>query len=260
MNHTQQRVGFIGGGRVARVLVGGWRHAGVSPVEVLVNEPDDSAFARLAELCPEVRRASMEEAAAAGVVFVALHPPVLASMMPALRPCLGAQAIVVSLAPKIPLSSLTAGLGTARVSRMIPNAPSIIGRGFNPVVFGDGLDAAARQGLSALFAPWGAWPEVQERDLEAYAILTGMGPTYYWYQWQALREAASQFGMSPERADDALRHMLDGAVATLLQSGLTPAAVMDLIPVRPLQSIEESVTAAYGTALPALYAKIRPTP
>jgi pyrroline-5-carboxylate reductase len=87
-----------------------------------------------------------------------------------------------------------------------------------------------------------------------------MGPTYYWYQWQALRDAAVQFGLAPDRADEALRQMLDGAAATLLQSGLAPAAVMDLIPVRPLQAIEESVTAAYGTALPVLYAKIQPTP
>ena len=258
MFHEQQRIGFIGGGRVARILVGGWRHAGLIPNAILVNEPDDAAFLKLAALCPDVRRSSMEEAAAADVVFVALHPPVFASALPALRPYLGAQATVVSLAPKIPLSALTAELATARVARMIPNAPSIIGRGFNPVTFGAGLDAAARQKLSGLFAPWGAWPEVPEGDLEAYAILTGMGPTYYWYQWQALREAAGQFGLSPEPADEALRHMLDGALATLLQSGLPPAAVMDLIPVRPLQAIEESVTAAYGTALPALYAKIRP--
>jgi pyrroline-5-carboxylate reductase len=54
--------------------------------------------------------------------------------------------------------------------------------------------------------------------------------------------------------------MLDGSLATLLESGLSPAEVMDLIPVRPLQAIEESVTAAYRTALPALLAKIRPTP
>ena len=53
--------------------------------------------------------------------------------------------------------------------------------------------------------------------------------------------------------------MLDGVAATLLQSGLPPAGVMDLIPVRPLASLEESVTAVYGTALPALFAKIRPT-
>jgi len=258
MNHTQQRVGFIGGGRVARVLVGGWRHAEAAPREILVNEPDDAAFARLAELSPEVQRSSMEEAATTDVVFVALHPPVIGPLLPALRPGLGAQAIVVSLAPKIALSTLTAGLGTTRVARMIPNAPSIIGRGYNPVAFGDGLDAAARESLAALFAPWGTWLEVEEHDLEAYAILTGMGPTYFWYQWQALREAAGQFGLSPERADEALRHMLDGALATLLQSGLPPAGVMDLIPLRPLQAIEDNVTAAYRTALPALFAKIRP--
>jgi pyrroline-5-carboxylate reductase len=202
----------------------------------------------------------MEEAAAADVVFLALHPPVMAPMLPAMRACLKAQAVVVSLAPKIPLRALSAGLGTERVARMIPNAPSIIGRGYNPVAFADGLDAEARQQLSALFAPWGTWPEVPEQDLEAYAILTGMGPTYYWYQWQALRDAAGKFGLTPERTDEALRHMLDGALATLLESGLPPAGVMDLIPVRPLQAIEESVTAAYGTALPALFAKIRPTP
>ena len=260
MNHAQKTVGFIGGGRVTRVLVGGWLHTGGGlSKDVLVNEPDDAAFARLAEMCPEVRRSSPEQAAATEVVFLALHPPVLASAVPGLRPCLAPAAIVVSLAPKIPLSTLTAGLGTARVARMIPNAPSIIGRGYNPVAFAGGIDATARQNLSALFTPWGAWPEVDERHLEAYAILTGMGPTYYWYQWQALREAAGQFGLSPDSADTALQHMLSGALATLLQSGLPPAGVMDLIPVRPLQGIEESVTAAYGTALPALFAKIRPT-
>ncbi len=258
MNHDQMRVGFIGGGRVVRVLVGGWRHASALSFPVLVNEPDDKAFAQLADACPEVRRASLGEVAAADVVFLALHPPVLASVVPALRPSLNPQAIVVSLAPKIPIVTLTAGLGTSRVVRMIPNAPSIIGQGFNPITIAGVLDAAGRQRLSALFAPWGVWPEVEERDLEAYAILTGMGPTYFWFQWQALRDVAGQMGMSADRADDALRHMLDGALATLLQSGLTPAGVMDLIPVRPLEAIEPSVSAAYREALPALFAKIRP--
>ena len=33
---------------------------------------------------------------------------------------------------------------------------------------------------------------------------------------------------------------------------------MDLIPVRPLESIQPTVDEAYRTALPALYAKITP--
>ncbi len=255
---TPTSVGFIGGGRVARVLVGGWLHGHGLPGTVSVSEPNDPAFAQLVELCPEVHRASQEHAAGTDVVFLALHPPVLGPMLQTLRPCLGTKAIVVSLAPKIPLSTLSAGLGTSRVMRMIPNAPSVIGRGYNPIAFGEGVDSAARQALSTMFAPWGACPEVAERDLEAYAILTGMGPTYYWYQWQALREAAAEFGLSPQTADEALRQMIEGALATLVDSGLPPASVMDLIPVRPLESIESDVKAAYAATLPALFAKIRP--
>jgi pyrroline-5-carboxylate reductase len=258
MSETQIRVGFIGGGRVTRLLAIGWHRASADPAGVLVHEPDEAAFARLAAAAPHVRRASAAEAAGADVVFLALHPPALGPALPAVRPHLSARALVVSLAPKIPLAALTAGLGTPRVARMIPNAPSIIGRGFNPVALGPGLDAGDRSGLATLFDPWGAWPEVAEADLEAYAILSGMGPTYYWYQWQALREVATGFGLTPERADEALRQTIQGALATLLESGLAPAEVMDLIPVRPLQGIEASVSAAYAEALPALHAKIRP--
>jgi pyrroline-5-carboxylate reductase len=258
MSETSQTIGFIGGGRVTRILAGGWKQAGVVPGDVLVTEPDDAAFAKLSSVWPEVRRVPLEDAAAAGIVFVALHPPVLGPGLATLRPCLSAKAIVISLAPKIPLSAMATALGTTRVARMIPNAPSLIGRGYNPVTFGTGVDSDARAALAPLFTPWGEWPEVEERTLEAYAILTGMGPTYFWYQWQALRDLASQFGLSTESADDALRHMIGGATETLLASGLPPADVMDLIPVRPLESIQPTVDDAYRTALPALFSKIRP--
>jgi pyrroline-5-carboxylate reductase len=213
---------------------------------------------RLAAACPGVRRVPLEEAAATDVVFLALHPPLFSTQLPALKPHLSPCAIVVSLAPKVPLAALAAGLGTPRVVRMIPNAPSIMGRGFNPVAFPDGVGADARAVLAPLFEPLGAAPEVPEATLEAYAILSAMGPTYYWYQWQALREVCGQFGLSTDQTDTALQQMLDGAAETLLRSGLSPAEVMDLIPVKPLQELEASVSEAYRTALPALFAKIRP--
>jgi pyrroline-5-carboxylate reductase len=45
---------------------------------------------------------------------------------------------------------------------------------------------------------------------------------------------------------------------TLLESGLTPAEVMDLIPVKPLAEMAAHVTELYRTRLPALYQKIKP--
>lgn len=252
-------IGFIGGGRVARILIGGWRRAGAMPA-TSVHEPDDGAFKALAKTAPWVTRTPLAEAASKEVVFLALHPPAIRAVLPAVSAALDKTSILVSLAPKVTLDALAAGAGTTRVVRMIPNAPSLVCRGYNPVVFGHGIDVEARRLLFGLFGLWGDSPEVEEAHLEAYALLTGMGPTYYWFQWQELRELAATLGISRFDTDLALRAMLIGAVETLLDSGLSPTAVMDLIPARPLEGAEATIVAAYRSALPALHDRIRPVP
>jgi pyrroline-5-carboxylate reductase len=52
--------------------------------------------------------------------------------------------------------------------------------------------------------------------------------------------------------------MVCGAARTLLESGLTSAEVMDLIPVKPLAEMEPQVAEMYRTRLPGLYQKIKP--
>lgn len=253
-------VGFVGGGRVTRILLGGWRHAHAMPPDVCIHEPDDAAFDAALAVAPAARRVPLEAAAGSDTVFLALHPPAIAPVLPAIRAGLGPRATVVSLAPKVTLAALAEGTGTPRVARMIPNAPSIVGRGFNPIAFGAGLQEPGRTGLRNLVAPWGEAPEVEEHDLEAYAILTGMGPTYLWFQLQALREIAASLGLSADATDRGLRAMVTGTVATLLDSGLTAAGVMDLVPVKPLAAAEPAMLAAYREALPALHARISSVP
>jgi pyrroline-5-carboxylate reductase len=250
--------GFVGGGRVTRILAGGWARAGALPQRVLVYDPSREAIDALQALVPAVESGPVDAVAAADVVFVALHPPAIASALPVIGSHLRPGAVLVSLAPKVTLATLERETGTARVARLIPNAPSLIGQGYNPVAYGEGLDQAARARLADLFRPWGQAPEVPEEQLEAYAIVTGMGPTYFWFQWQALRELAVEFGLPAKDADAALMAMVDGSVATLLNGGLSPSATMDLVPVKPLAEMEPTMTHAYRAALPALHAKIRP--
>lgn len=251
-------VGFIGGGRVTRILLGGWLRAGALPERILVHEPDQKALDALSATGIGVERVSAREAAGASVVFVALHPPAISAALADVKGTLAPGAVLVSLAPKIPISDLANAAGTPRVVRLIPNAPSLTGQGYNPVAYAQAIDAKTRIDLERLFAPWGAAPEVDEHHLEAYAVLTAMGPTYFWHQWQALREVAAGFGLAPAEVDRALRAMLVGSISTLLDSGLTPAAVMDLIPVKPLADVAPTMDAAYRTMLPALHAKIQP--
>jgi pyrroline-5-carboxylate reductase len=258
---TTHALGFIGGGRVTRIVLGGWKQANGLPPKIIVSDPDADLLAKLQAEYPFIEIAPGDNRRAAGqaVVFLAVHPPLMLAMLAELRGAVAPETTVVSFAPKFTLAKLAVALGGhAKLARVIPNAPSIIGAGYNPVTFAPALPVAAREALQALLAPLGDCPEVAEPKLEAYALLTGMGPTYLWFQLETLRELGRSFGLTDDDLQPALKRMACGAARTLLGSGLSPAQVMDLIPVKPLAEDEAAIKQAYQTRLPALFAKIKP--
>lgn len=252
-------IGFIGGGRITRIFLAGWQRAGQWPGKIVVSDCNAETLAKLQARFPAIETAASRVAAAQDVVFLAVHPPVMAEVVAGIKGALQPGALVVSLAPKFTIAKLTELLGGfTGLARVIPNAPSVLNLGFNPVVFAPGLAIADKATLTALLKPLGECPEVAEAKLEGYALLTGMGPTYLWFQLQALREVAGGFGLSDAEVAPALKRMVCGATRTLLESDLSPAEVMDLIPVKPLAEMEAQVAELYRTRLPALYQKIKP--
>jgi pyrroline-5-carboxylate reductase len=253
-------VGWIGSGRIARIMLGGWQRAGRMPAEVAVHDPDEAAVARLREQFPAVTAAGSGHAASRSRwLFLGVHPPQIGPALADLHGNLHPETVIVSLAPKVTLAKLSDALGGwGRVARVLPNAASTVGAGYNPVAFGPGLPAGDREGLVTLLAPLGPCPEVPEEQLEAYAVVTAMGPTYAWFQWQALEDLAKRFGIPEDQARPALRCMLAGALAVYFDSGLTPAEVTDLIPVRPLQEHEVAIRAMLEEKLSAIHQKLKP--
>lgn len=254
-------IGFIGGGRITSIFLSGWKHAGRMPANVVVSDTNPDVLSELRAKHPTIQPTGADNASAAGqdVVFLAVHPPVLKELLPTLKPALKPNAVLVSLAPKITLSKITEMLGGfARLARVIPNAPSCIGAGYNPVAFSSSLPTSQREALQQLLLPLGGCPEVEEGKLEAYAILTAMGPTYFWYQCYELLALAQSFGLSAEEAQTAMSQMLSGAAKTICQSGLSAEQVKDLIPVKPMADIEAAVTEAYRAKLKGVMEKIRP--
>jgi pyrroline-5-carboxylate reductase len=139
---------------------------------------------------------------------------------------------------------------------MNPNAPSIVGAGFNPVVFAEGFPLVAREALLDLMAPLGASPQVSDSLIEACAVITAMGPTYFWFQFDALRQLAEAFGMEASFARGALRSMLHGAVDTLFDSDLPAQRVMDLVAVRPLADDEAQILGLLRERVAGIHLKL----
>jgi pyrroline-5-carboxylate reductase len=253
-------VGFLGGGRIARIFLAGWTRAQQLPARIVVADPNAETLDKLKARFPSIETTSnLAAAASQDVVFLATPPPVLTEAAGQAAAALKPSAILVSLAPKFTIAKLTGLLGGfARIARSNPNAPSVVGVGMNPLVFSPVLTAADREIVRALFTPLGESPEVAEEKIEAYAVFTAMGPTYLWFQLQALRELAVSFGLTAAEADAGLKRMVCGAARTLVDSGLTPAEVMDLVPVKPLAEMEPQVLELYRTRLSALFQKIKP--
>lgn len=253
-------IGFIGGGRVARIILNGWAHAHALPSTITVADSNPAALAGLTAAFPRLKTtADVAEAAAQEVVFLAAHPPVIAEVAGRMATTLRPDAMLVSLAPKVTIAKLTSLLGGfARIARANTNAPSLIGAGFNPIAYGPALTATDREAIASLLGPLGEHPEVAEEKIEAFAVFTGMGPTYFWFQLQVLRELAVSFGLSEAEAAAGLKRMVCGAARTLVDSGLSPTEVMDLVPVKPLAEMEPQVTELYRTRLAALHQKLKP--
>lgn len=257
---TEKTLGFIGGGRITMILLSALEKNGTLPAQVVVSDLNGDTLAALRTRFTSIRTVTgtNEEAAGQDLIFVALHPPAAGGVLKDIRSAIRKDAVVISLMPKLTTAQISGMLGGfSRIVRMIPNAPAITGDGFNPVVYSDGLSGEERQMLSQFFSAFGTCPEVEEGKLEAYAVITAMGPTYLWFQLYELEALAQSFGMTGTEAALAVRRMTEGALATMDGSGLTADRVMDLVPVKPLGADESAILAAYREKLPGLYAKLK---
>src|SRR5262245_39190850 len=109
------RVGFIGAGRMATALAGGWLAAGLASRETLLaSDPLPAAAAEFARITgcrttPDNRAV----AEAADVLVLAVKPQQVGPVLEGLHGKPVAGKLVVSIAAGVPLARLTSGLGPA---------------------------------------------------------------------------------------------------------------------------------------------------
>jgi pyrroline-5-carboxylate reductase len=252
-------LGFIGGGRITRIFLQAFRNKDVSFDTVVVHDHNPENGANLKKQFPYIELSGIEKATAQDIVMIALHPPVIMETLDKIKSIVPEKTILISLAPKISIGNISEKLGNvARIVRLIPNATSIINEGYNPVCFSTGMPEEDRDSLLQLMGTLGTTFEVHESELEAYAIISAMAPTYFWFQWKKLCEIGEQIGLDKEASKQAVSQTLYAALNTMFKSGLGWNEVNDLIPVKPIGEYEEEIMNMFEHKLVGLYQKISP--
>ncbi|HEX2975038.1 MAG TPA: NAD(P)-binding domain-containing protein, partial [Bacteroidales bacterium] len=257
--NMEQSIGFIGGGRITRILLQAFRNKNVRFKDIVVTDPNAEALEKLKTCYPSYRIADAGTAAAQDIVFISLHPPVIMDTLESIKGNINSKTTVISLAPKITLAKMAMKLGhVTRLARMIPNATSFINEGFNPVCFAQDFPELDKKITIEILGNLGKTFEVQEKKLESYAIISAMLPTYFWFQWQELAAIGEKIGLSETESRESINQTMLASLDLMFKSGLKPEEVIDLIPVKPIGENELQIREIYNTKLIGLYEKIKP--
>lgn len=256
-----RKISFIGGGRITKIFLTALKSKKVSFKQISVMDTNPDVLKSLALSFPEivVETSLTANILSADYIFLAVHPPMIAESLDKAKGGLNPNSILISLAPKFTIEKMSTILGGYnRIVRLLPLASSIIGKGYNPVVFSSSVDSGSKKELLDLFDIFGHTLEVAEVKIEAYALIVAMGPTYLWFQYYKLIEFAKGFGMNEKEANEAVKNMLKASIDTMFSSGLDKAGVIDLIPVKPIGEHEAEILKIYDEKLNGLFQKIKP--
>ncbi len=252
-------IGFIGGGRITRIFLNGFKNKSVRFETLKVFEPDVTVLKSLVKKFPEIKKAAIVESAAVQpLVVISVHPSVVPEILKKMKDVVDENTVVVSLAPKITIKKMAEVLPTKKLVRMIPSATSFINKGFNPVAFHPEMEEKDKKQIAEVFKPLGKIFETEESKLESYAIISAMLPTYFWFQWLEIEKIAGEIGLSSKEARKAVWLSIKKSADLFYNSGLTQEEVMDLIPVKPINDAETQITDIFDTHLMKFYNKIKP--
>lgn len=189
--NLQYKVGFMGAGNLAQAIIKGLVETkALPPDHIFVSNRSEGKLQKVTETYKVQAKATNEELVdSANVIVLAMKPQDLASAIDPIASSFQQDQIVMSLAAGVTIRSLEKKLPQCRIIRVMPNTPSLIGKG----VIGY-LASSKAQTLSTvvedLFKPCGKVIECEDEDqFEALMIACSSGPGFifelmtYWMEW-----------------------------------------------------------------------------
>ena len=176
------------------------------------------------------RPADPKVAQNADVIFIAVKPQYVDTVLREVGPYLSKATVVVSIAAGVPLAALAAAAGPdTRLVRVMPNTPCLVGETAAAMCLGGAADEGDAELVRALFAAVGVVHRVDERLLSAVTGLSGSGPAYGFLAIEALADGGVRAGLPRDIATQLAAQTLLGAARMVLETGKHPGALKDMV-------------------------------
>lgn len=232
MSLKGKKVGFIGAGNMGEALIKGLLAANVVPPEAI--HASDARLERLKELDRrygiQLAADNVEVVRQADVVILAVKPQIIAPVLKEVAPALTKRKLLISIAAGVSTARIRAVLGKdVRLIRVMPNTPALVLEGATAIAKADGLEPDDLAIAEEIFAAVGRVVVLDEELMDAVTGLSGSGPAYVAVVIESLADGGVKMGLDRITAMTLATQTVLGAARLLLETGLHPGALKDMV-------------------------------
>ncbi|EFJ11423.1 hypothetical protein SELMODRAFT_235312 [Selaginella moellendorffii] len=222
------RVGFVGAGAMAEAIARGLSRASIVPFSRMIAADVSEARRRVFEqLGVKTVESNHEVASSSDVIILAVKPQIASIVVKDLKPKLTEEHLLVSIAAGVTLDRLQEWAGEARIVRVMPNTPCLVGE--TAAAMSLGLFATNKDAdlVKSLFEAVGKIHIVDEKLLNAVTGVSGSGPAYIFLVIEALADGGVAAGLPRNIALSLAAQTVYGSAKMVLETGKHPGLLKD---------------------------------
>jgi len=228
---SNYRVGFIGGGNMARALAGGLISSGYPPASLLIADPSAAQREILTHDLPDVRvsDSNNDVAASADCLVFAVKPQLMRDV------CLGVadsvqkkRPLIISVAAGTHSRDIDDWLGAdLAVVRVMPNQPALLLQGASGLFANELTSNEERDRAIEIMSAVGSVVHVHDEDsIDAVTAISGTGPAYFYLLIDMLIRSAEEFGLDSQAAHKLVMDTAQGSAALAAVRGESMEAMI----------------------------------
>lgn len=219
LEYIEMKISFIGGGNMARAIIGGLKHNNFEMSAITVLELDAQKRAELAQEFNVQVTDTYADFNNTDVIVLAVKPQQLKEVCCQLNQALQSQ-LIVSIAAGVRSKDISRWLNNyPAIVRVMPNTPAQIQAGVSALYAMPSVNQAQRNQANTILAAVGKtlWLDNEDK-MDAVTAISGSGPAYVFYFIEALQEAGVQLGLGDEAAAMLALQTFAGASLLAVQS------------------------------------------
>ncbi len=243
MSLQNRTVAFIGAGNMGEALIRGLLAARtVSPARIIAADVRAERREFLVKTFGvQAIDDNAEAVKAADIVLLAVKPQQMGEVLAGFKSVMTGSKLIVSIAAGVNTARIERELGgKARVVRVMPNTPVLVGAGAAALAKGTYATDEDLVTVESIFGAVGISVRVEEKLLDAVTALSGSGPAYVFYVTEAMIKAGVAAGLDEAVAKRLAIQTVYGAGKLLVESKDEP------------ESLRRNVTSPGGTTEAAL--------